>query len=130
MRTVLVLLVALSLAFAPAPFPRSARKPAGPTMEGAWRNENNHAITLTVTSDTMHFGHSQAAPERPYNLTFNASTNPKRFAITHAGGAAFVGIYRINGDVLTLHYRPAHRPYPTSFDEGDVFREVYVRKRN
>lgn len=129
-RSFALLAVLLSLAFAPSPFPKTPRSAADRAIQGSWANKNDASFRLAVTSISLTYQNGNGAPAVPYELTFDATTSPKSYALGSMGRAAFIGIYRIEGNVLTLFYRPAHRPRPTSFEEGDAFREVYVRVRD
>jgi uncharacterized protein (TIGR03067 family) len=120
----------LSIAFAPAPFPKPARKPPGATIVGTWGNKNDDSFRVVVTATSLHYRDPNRAPRAPYQLTFDATANPKTYSLSLGGRPAYAGIYRIDGGVLILHYRPAHRPPPASFDDGDAYREVYVRARD
>ena len=83
---------------------------------------------------------------RPGRLTYNPETSPFAYALTldatkkpatydikgiagGATGAAFLGIYRVDGDVLTLCYHTASQGRPTAFEGPGkgAFTEVYKR---
>src|SRR3954452_14202870 len=114
MRRVLPLLVLMSLAFAPAPFPRSERRTAPVNdMIGVWGS-------LVITHDRMTYG-PQGGPY-DWALKVNPRASPRTFDVTGIGqgnwGAEYRGIYKIEGDVLTLTYNVAAGPRPTSFEPG------------
>jgi len=124
-RSVLLLFaVVLSLAFAPAPLHRAERRgPApGPDMVGEWQG-------LTITST-----HLSYRPGCTYELRLDRTARPAKYDITgYAGGgtagANWLGIYKVEGDVLTICYNPADRGRPTAFEGPGkgAFTEVYRR---
>ena len=128
MRQVLLLVVVLLIGFAPAPFPRPARtKPkVGNDMVGYWGPNGQ----LMVTEDVM-FYYPPGGNE--YVLKVNANASPKTYDITgkpggNAAGREYVGIYKIEGDTLTLCYVGGKTGRPTSFQNQGIT-EVYKLHR-
>jgi uncharacterized protein (TIGR03067 family) len=128
----LLLLVVLSAGFAPAPLPRADRRPKPPhEMVGLWTGGGGD---LLITADRMTYN---PGPERyEYALTVNPNTSPPSYDIlgvvqNRNAGWQFSGIYRVQGDTLTLCYDSGKGTRPASFDgqgrRGIV--ETYKRKR-
>jgi uncharacterized protein (TIGR03067 family) len=112
----------LLLAFAPAPFPRHERRTAPVNeMIGQWSG-------LVVTHDRMTYN-----PQYDYALKVNPRASPKTYDITGVGtanqGWEFRGIYKIEGDVLTLTYNMGTGPRPTSFEPGGRGQSLETHRR-
>jgi uncharacterized protein (TIGR03067 family) len=139
MRRVLPL-VLLSLAFAPAPFPKPHQsKEDLKKLQGLWMRKqvadggrlcDDHAcVTLEIIGQTAFewqggklrtkLAMRLDATQHPRCLDFVVRDDPK--------GNAMRGIYRINGETFTYCYREGRRP--TTFDPTapDVFTAVFKR---
>ena len=130
-RSVPILFVVLALGFAPAPFPRAERKgKAVNEMIGMWSGGSQ----LEITHDRMNY--NPGSGSYSYALRIDPGTRPARYDIKGVAegrkvGREFNGIYRVEGDTLTLCYNSGSQNRPTSFDgpgKGS-FTEVYKRVR-
>src|SRR5688572_4383451 len=115
MRRVLLLIVLLSLAFAPAPLPRSQRRTetGARGMEGLWADGPHR---LLIMRGCMICNPGPSAME--YELVVDASASPQAYDIRVIAGSgrwAFSGIYRVEGDRLLISYNSADRGRPTAF---------------
>jgi uncharacterized protein (TIGR03067 family) len=124
----LILTATLSLAFAPAPFPkfqRPSRAAAIAPLEGRW--DGVQWLLVTPTRLTYHAGQASQG----YDLRFDPRARPATYDLREDGsGRGFLGIYRIDGDTLTFCYNEEGKGRPTAFDgpgKGQ-FTEVYKRK--
>jgi hypothetical protein len=123
MRRAVLLLVLLSLAFAPAPLPKAGRPQAARGIEGEWEGDGCRVL-VTATRLVFYAGTPRAVE---YELRHDATT----YDLTNARNT-FRGIYRIDGDTLTMCYngdgtRP-DRFHPPRTIKG-VYTEAYKRVR-
>jgi uncharacterized protein (TIGR03067 family) len=129
MRRFVLVSVVLTVAFAPAPLPRHDRRPkAENLMLGLW--SGNSVIEVTPDRLTYHPG---AAHRCEYVLRFDTSVSPWRYDITGVPGSStagrvYAGIYKVEGDTLTLCYNGG-TSRPANFDRGGGLTEVYKRSR-
>lgn len=129
MRASLLLSVMLSMAFAPAPLPhRPTRKPPEPQIQGSWKQVGVPTVTLVVTHDSLTYVNSDRAPS-PYGARFDPSRRPMTYDLLNGQRVSFVGIYKIEGDRLTVSYRSATQSRPTSFEEASTHKEEFIRVR-
>jgi uncharacterized protein (TIGR03067 family) len=125
-RCALLLPALLSLAFAPAPFARPVKKEAVPTIEGKWTQVGKPSVTLIVTRESLEF-HNEGGNVNAYRLTYNSASAPKSYELRRRDGESlFIGIYRVEGDLLTLCDR-ANGPRPLTFDEPHTAIDVFKR---
>ena len=128
-----LLLALCSLAFAPAPLPKPKRqaRQAGPSMEGLWRRQSGGGtVRITRTTWTNN-------PERGGTPDFDVTTDPRASPATfdmslHRATDLYLrGIYKVEGDTLTIHYRHAIRGRPAAFDDltQRAATEVFTRAR-
>jgi uncharacterized protein (TIGR03067 family) len=131
MRPLLLSVALLSAAFAPAPLLRPERRPSADpcaAMRGDWD-------TIRVTADRMICFSRSGTDRYVYALTVDASVRPARFTLTGVDGAVrgrkYCGIWRVEGDTLTLCYNAGRDGYPTAFEgpgKGKCL-DVHKRKR-
>ena len=132
MRTSLLVLALLSLAFAPAPFPRRDRaRDDAKRIEGRWRQVMgpNVGMNVLIEHGRMIFSDwkmSSPGSRISYDLTINPRERPATFDLDYGtDGATFVAIYKVEGDTLIFCIRRAHLGRPTAFAGPDT--EVYKR---
>ena len=135
MRRVLLLIVVLSLAFAPIPKPKSRKtdstKEDLKAMQGEWAEQFADSTLITIVGDRMVY-----TSDYGWKFTLNAKTTPKRiesFGVgPRLGGKTRLGIYRLEKDKLTICWRldSVGKPdWPVSFDpaQKDVWLQVFER---
>ena len=130
MRRVVLLCVVLTVAFSPAPFPRTQRKPAAPAnqMIGLWEGGSK----LRITADRLQY-HPDTPSTCDYHLKVDLSATPATYDIagvegSSTSGRTYVGIWRVEGDTLTIYYTSGNGPRPASFSSGGIS-ETYNRVR-
>src|SRR5262249_52816169 len=123
----LLLLSLSSLAFAPAPLPRAQRQAAAsPSMEGSWHSDRPMLVSATHVT----FGDASAPPYS--RVVVDRAARPAAFDLVplRGGEAMWLGIYKVEGQTLTICYNEASRGRPTGFDgpgkgqHTEVFRRV------
>jgi uncharacterized protein (TIGR03067 family) len=130
MRRIVLTLTLLSLAFAPAPFPKAERqpKPDLPSMVGLWLRQGGDTVRITPTTwtNSPEWGR---APD--FDLTFDPRASPAAFAMRDHGASVLYlhGIYKVEGDRLTICYRMAAQARPTAFDGPGQGRSTLVLTR-
>src|SRR2546421_526466 len=102
-RSPLILAAVLALAFAPAPFPRPERRDgSAPDFVGNWSGTNR----MRVTPDRVTF---LDGAQMEYELQIDRRAKPPTYDLKgiqgkRSAGRHFRGVYRVEGDVLTLTY--------------------------
>jgi uncharacterized protein (TIGR03067 family) len=126
---IVLTLTLLSLAFAPAPFPKAERCKKPSAMEGAWTQVGDVWGRLLVSRGKFMLYQNGAL--RAYDLRFDEKRTPATFDLLHGEEARFVGIYKVEGDTLTVYYGEAEwGRRPAYFEEdGVAVKEVFERVR-
>ncbi len=147
MRRLFPLLAALSLGFAPAPF--LAQKPTSveadlKALEGEWEQVSEavdggapmpppYPISDVFAGGRLATTHGGEVASR-WRVTLSPTATPKAMDILGESPDNFHGllirlVYRIEGDMLTVCYRP-NKPRPSGFEPGEGVRVViYKRKK-
>jgi len=125
-RCVLLLFVLALLGFAPAPLPRQRREPPNPLF-GTWmRGQERMVLTeglmsIHVRGEVLHYGMKIDPTARP--MTFDL----RGIDPASVKGRSYEGIYRVEGDRLTMCYSSKR---PANFEgRGMMHVEEYVRAR-
>jgi uncharacterized protein (TIGR03067 family) len=140
----ILLAAALSLAYAPAPFPKpDPTKEEMKKLQGTWLKVRSvpaglgeNQGMLVFTAERMRYSVSGEMTGE-YALTLNAKKKPKVFDFKGVGGlvvgGVYRGIYRLDGDTLTICYVTSRNESdrPTDFDtnKGGVILSVYKRQK-
>ena len=143
MRCVLPLIVLLSLALAPVPFPKDLNKIDLRKMQGEWvqvREESAHfGVTypkgaLLIAGNKL-IKSDWSGPGIPATIVLDVSRSPKLIEHQYDGSLVKYKIirhsYRLAGDVLELCYDPANlnkAPSKVSGKEDGLIVETYRRK--
>jgi uncharacterized protein (TIGR03067 family) len=114
-RLVLLLAVGLSLAFAPAPFPRPAKRDPNKEdlkkIQGTWQEPGGFVWVIRGSRLKFVVGGKTISE---WQITLDAGKKPKQFDLHwRAGsgqGVSPLGIYRLQGDVLTVCFDDETRP--------------------
>ncbi len=124
----LILFTTLSLGFAPAPVyrPKPETKPDHWKMlVGRWVGDTpNKGYTVDISDGRMVYNGTII-----YTLTLDPVARPATYDIKGTAGttATFTGIYKLEGDTLTLCYNGGNQGRPAAFGKG--INEVYKRKK-
>jgi uncharacterized protein (TIGR03067 family) len=134
---VLLLLAAASLAFAPAPQPKT-----GPNekdlkrLQGVWQGVESRELESRVKGDTLSY-YRDGKLVTAYRITLDATTRPRSLDLVGIGGGARDGrayrcIYEIDGDTLRTASNGWSEPRPSSFDGPGKGRdyEAFRRKKH
>ena len=146
----LVLAVAvLALGFAPAPFPKPPRpdgaKEELKKLEGTWlvvrRTRQGSPVpqrgvtTVVIAGDRLQFI-VDGMVRTEWTITLDVTKTPRVFDRTKVGkppGVVLRGIYRLEGDTLTLCYRQegtaAQRPTDFDASKPGAWLQVSTRKK-
>jgi uncharacterized protein (TIGR03067 family) len=142
------LATALSLHFAPAPFPKPARPGAGQddlkALQGTWvsvrrtsggREMKSAGATTVVIAGTNLKYLVGGMVRTEWVITLDTTKNPRILDRTKVGGAGqgvvLRGIYRLDGDTLTICYRQrvGEAERPTDFTGAGAGVWLHVMKR-
>jgi uncharacterized protein (TIGR03067 family) len=140
MRRCVVPLAVLMLGFAPAPLPRKAARIAEPRLDGEWKEVSwdmrigNGGIGRVVRSVRIASRRLETCWEGDYSLlwtmTFPPSSWPPHVDVRVAGsGKVLRGIFKLEGDALTICYAEEGKARPTEFHNDGQWRLVLKRKR-
>jgi uncharacterized protein (TIGR03067 family) len=144
----LIVAASLLIGFTPAPFlvpkrPDSSqeqlKKLQGEWVRTRWNVSGEEyqvtPVTISSSGKRMTLTLARLPPDR-WTIRLDASKSPKVFDIegTTPGvkGVVFVGIYRLEGDTLTLcsRWSKAEKDRPTDFDaKPHVWLEVFQRRQ-
>ncbi|MGL4551664.1 MAG: TIGR03067 domain-containing protein [Gemmataceae bacterium] len=145
MRRIIPFLALSSLAFAPLPFPKpdpakdDLRKLQGEwvrvscTIDGEAGREDPGSVKVKIDGSMMAFG----SPGDTWGITLDGRKEPKhidsRNTVRKGADSVFLGIYRLEGDTLTICWRNtvAGGVRPAGFNphEPRVWLHTYTRKR-
>jgi uncharacterized protein (TIGR03067 family) len=148
MRRFLPLIAILSLAFAPAPFPRPLKADPGKAdlkkMQGewecvSWSLNGNPLVTVNRRVTAVYDGNrmsclTNGVATAKWVVTLDPSKEPKRMDLkdVNAPGETLLGIYKLDGDTLTCAFRNQANTSerPTDFNPHRLMGvEVYKRKK-
>src|SRR5262245_7066551 len=148
MRNAFVLAAVLALGFAPAPLPKPVRADR-PNLTGEWQVVSwarqfgkgkgqldtgaiyrvTDGLTVRIGSGRLEFARDGS---RLYHWTMSlhpAARPPRVDLIDSRTNATTLGIYRLQGDTLTICYRGSREDRPTDFDSEQQWTLVLKRKR-
>jgi hypothetical protein len=133
-RLALLLLAAASLGFAPVPFvvrpvKKTPEMAARESLLGHWHNPASPSVVVDITPTELAYINS-GVRNNVYRMTLDVTKVPFKYDCRKPG-ANFVGLWKIEGDKLTLYYNGeragvADGGRPTSFTAGGMA-EVYYR---
>jgi uncharacterized protein (TIGR03067 family) len=134
MRYVALLTLALvSLAFAPAPFPKPTSNALdSKALQGTWIGADGHEARFEKDRLTYF---RQGKMVTSYMMILNAVAKPKTYDLKGIGGGAvdgrtYHGIYNLDKDKLTLCAKGWGEPRPTEFVAAHGYHlTVYKRKK-
>jgi uncharacterized protein (TIGR03067 family) len=125
----------LLLVFLSADKPSDAAVKEFAALRGTWRIVSAEDGGKRVTADDVYLGAIKSVrftDEKPkrlesrcdlYTVAFDPSASPKRLTGTIPGGAVkgdkMPGIYRLDGDKLTICWEYGAKAYPTEFKSGE-----------
>jgi uncharacterized protein (TIGR03067 family) len=134
---------ALSLAFAPAPFPRPGKRVTSESdlqrMQGTWvrvkltigGKPGVQNVAMTITGNRMQW----PSPSDAWVIKLDPSKNPRTIDQHHANNenSVFRGVYRWDGDTLIICCRQnaTEQTRPTDFDgsKPEVWYQVFKRQK-
>jgi uncharacterized protein (TIGR03067 family) len=102
----------LLLGFAPAPFPRRDRQRLASIdqnlklMQGAWQGDaktgNRTGLSFSAAIKDNQLILTIAGRRITWALQLQGRTSPRSLDITNEAGHSFLGIYRLEGDILSI----------------------------
>jgi uncharacterized protein (TIGR03067 family) len=139
MRKLLVVAALAALAFAPAPFPRTARQPEPDDLkklQGVWVQESLNGRPVAGESAFRIQGERAIweAPGDVWVMKLDRTRTPTHVTFTHAFGrpTTYLGVYRLEGDTFTYNVRAnvpeAQRPLDFDTRHPLAYVAVYRRK--
>jgi uncharacterized protein (TIGR03067 family) len=139
----LLAIAVVSLAFAPAPFSRPARRDNNESdlkkMQGKWvriRNTVDGAewgggTPVTITGNRMQF----PSPDDAWTITLDVAKSSRWIDLVQVNQpqSNFRGVYRVQGNMLTICWRhnvtPANRPTSFAPKQSGVWYQVFERRK-
>ena len=116
-RTLLLLALLASLGFAPAPFLEKKRKRSPiDELQGSWFGKSGSEAR--IVGDNLTYYQNGAATGPSYALTLNPTASPREYDARGVGkwsSLKFDGIYKIEGDTLTMCSVPTGGIRPKTF---------------
>jgi uncharacterized protein (TIGR03067 family) len=133
-RLVLLLAGCLSLAFAPAPFPRPIKRDLNKEdlklLQGTWKEPGGFVWMISGSRLIFMVGGKTISE---WQITLNARKKPKQFDLHwRAGsgqGVSPLGIYRLQGDILTVCFDDDTRPADFKRFTPEVSLRTYTRMK-
>jgi uncharacterized protein (TIGR03067 family) len=124
--------MALAAHAAPAPLPKpDSSKPDLKRMQGTWEQVGGPGTLLVVAGDRWTFW-VKGKVAAQYRCTVDPNKEPKHLHLHGVGKAArrsWLGIYRLNGDILKFACHPSRRPQDFGPSSLEVDRRVYRRAK-
>ncbi len=112
----LLVLPALSLAFAPAPLPRpDARQDDLKRMQGSWAVTADYTdgklsgpsgLRVVIAEDRLAFFLRESPADR-WTITLDAKAKPKALDMKGTGPDSILAVYALVGDTLTISFNPS-----------------------
>jgi uncharacterized protein (TIGR03067 family) len=141
MRRFLPLFLLLALTVAAAPFPKpDATKEDLKLIQGEWvcihaieggRPDADFKETLSfeVSSGTWMNTWIKRGDDGAFSITTVLDPKKKHLDFEQINQKTCMGIYRLEGDTLTICFRTSSRPLDLSGSQPDTWRRVYRRKK-
>ena len=139
-RTILCLAaVVLSLAFAPAPFPRERHRNDPTAVTGTWQFvrwevsglSTQATYTVEMSRDKFDFVAISGPARTHYEMRLFPDKTPHAFEWRMNGLARYVGSYRLKGDEMTMIFASGSQleRRPTDFSARTPYRFVLRRMK-
>ncbi len=130
MRTLIATLLCAAFAAA-APVPKELKRDDAARLVGEWqtvRSEYNGREYikdyLIFTRDTVNWKPAKDGADYLWKLTLDPTASPKEFQIVMNGNIAYSGLYKFDGDKLTLVCKQNAKPDGFTSDNGTYFHEL------